>query len=195
VPPAVSTPVATAPPGGTPAPPAAPKRSGVVFSGRTPAEMLASSPAPVSSDGFNLAPDPSKASPVLIGRMLEMRTPDGAAVFTMRTQQDIRAQAFPRGVPPAPFPAELAQFSEVYEVVADPPPAVTDTAIVIRVAPGAVAPERFGELKLYVFDAVTGWQAMDKQRPNAEAHSFSAMDINTSGTGVRDYVVLGPASR
>lgn len=191
--PVPSSPASTSiPAASTPSP--APARSGVVFSGRTPAEMLADRPPPVSSGGFELAPDPSRASPLVIGRMLEMRTPDGAAVFTMRSKQDTRAQAFPRGTPPAPFPAGLTQFSHVYEVIADPPPASADTAIVIRLAPSAVAPERFGELKLYTFDAVQGWKAIEKQRVNAEAQNFSAMDFSFSDLdrGVRDYVVLGP---
>lgn len=171
-------------------PPAEPRRSGVVFSGRTPAEMLASQPRPVSSGGFELAPDPSRASPLLIGRMLEMRTPDGAAVFTMRSQQDTRAQAFPRGAPPAPLPEGLVTFSEIYEVLADPPPSAADTVIVIHVAPSTVVPNRFGDLKLYVFDSAAGWQPMDKQRANAQAHSFSAMDV--AGGAARNYAVLGP---
>jgi len=187
--------VPAAAPAAAATPPAALRRSGVVFSGRTPAEMKAEQPAPATSGGFELAPDPSQASPVLIGRVLEMRTPDGAAVFTMRSKQDTRAQAFPRGTPPAPFPAGLAPFSAVYEVLADPPPASADTVIVIHVNPGAVAPERVGELKLYTYDPVEGWTSMENQRVNAETWSFSSMDFSFSALdgGVRNYVVLGPA--
>lgn len=187
--------VASATPPPTPSPvAAAPKRSGVVFSGLTPAEMLAKRPAPVSSGGLELAPDPSRASPLQIGRMLELRTPDGMGVFTVRTEQNIRAQAFPRGTPPAPYPDGLVSFTEIYEVLADPPPASADTVVLIRVAPGAVAPERINELRLYAYDSIQGWTAIENQKVNAQSQSFSAMDFGLSATGggVRNYAVLGP---
>ncbi len=197
--PAAAAPQATAPKplpsASTPPPAAAPVRTGVVFSGQTPAEMQAGQPERASSGGFDLAPDPSQASPVVIGRMLEMRTPDGVAVFTMRSKQDTRAQAFPRSTAPAPFPAGLAPYTGVYEVMTDPPPASADTVIVMRVAPNAIATERLNELKLYAFDAVQGWKLIENQRVNNETRSFSAMDFSFSSmdAGVRNYVVLGPA--
>jgi hypothetical protein len=145
--------------------------------------------------GFELAPDPAKASPLQIGRTLDMHTPDGAAVFTMRTKVETRAQAYLRSASPGPFPAGLVAFSPVYEVAAEPPPDSADTAIVVRVSPNAVAPDRFGDLKLYVFDSVEGWKAFDKQRSSAEAHSVSTMDFSFSAMdrGRRVYAVLGPA--
>jgi acyl-homoserine lactone acylase PvdQ len=191
-------PVASSAPHPVPAPAAgaAPQtvKRGVSFSTKTPAEMLGAK-APKASQGFDLAPDPARASPLQIGQRLEMRTPDGAAVFTMRTQQDTRAQAFLRSAPPAPYPSGLTAFSEVYEVMAEPAPASADTAIMIRILPGAVAPERFGELKLYNFDPVRGWQPFAKQRTSPESLSFSSMDFSFSAMdgGTRIYAVLGPA--
>ncbi len=189
---------ATASPRPEPAPiaglPAGAPKHGVSFSSQTPAEMVGRK-GPKTVTGLDLAPDPARASPLQIGQKLEMRTPDGAAVFTMRTQENTRAQAFLRTAPPAPYPAGLTAFSEVYEVMADPAPASADTAISIRIQPGTVTPDRFGDLELYAYDSVQGWKPFEKQRASVESFSLSTMDFRFSAMdgGSRIYAVLGPA--
>ncbi len=166
------------------APPA--RTGGVVFSGQTPREMLAASGAAPAAD-LVLAPDPRLASPLQFGRSMELRTPDGAATFSVRSRTTMRGQAYQRGEPPAPYPAGLVAFSEVYETLVDPKPEGLSVALTIHIAPEAAAAERLGELTLYTFDPAQGWQPLDRFRVNVETRRFSGMDLTA-----RTYAVLGP---
>jgi len=168
--------------------PATAGKSGVVFSGQTPTEMLAAS-GPPSRGELALAPDPSRASALQFGRAMEMRTPDGAATFSVRARTTMRGQAYQPGTPAAPFPEGLVAFSAVYEALVDPKPEGMRVALTIHVAPQAIAAERLTELKLYTYDAAQGWKPLDRFRMNAETRSFSGMDLSA-----RTYAVLGPVA-
>lgn len=187
-PPAISQSIVSPTPSTVSPAPAPVQKRGVVFSGQTPTEMLASA-GPAQIPELALAPDPSRASPLQFGSSMELRTPDGAATFSVRSRVTMRGQAYQRGTPPAPFPDGLVAFSDVYEALVDPKPDGISVALTIRIVPNAVAAERLGELKLYTFDAAQGWQPLARFRVNAEMQSFAGMDLTA-----RIYAVLGPAA-
>lgn len=166
--------------------PAEERRGRVLMSDKTPAELLGRDRT--RRQGFALAPDPSRASEVQLGNHLELRTPDGAALFTVRTKESVRGQAYLRRSPPAPYPDGLVAASPLYEVLVDPEAAGGNTALTLRLMPGTVNPARFDELTLYVYDRAQGWIPLAGQRRDSQAFSFSGLDF-----GTRTYVVLGPA--
>lgn len=158
---------------------------GVTWSDQTPSEMFGGHAR--ARSGFDLAPNPAQASEMRIGTELELRTPDGAALFIVRTKQPVRAQAYLRRTSPAPYPAGLTAKTAVYEVAADPASASGNTALTIRVAPQNVNTQSFDACRLYVYDVEQGWIPLAGQRRDGGALSFSAIDF-----GMRTYVVLGP---
>jgi hypothetical protein len=154
---------------------------GVTFSTETPREILAREG--VTQESFELAPDPGRASPMAVGTSMELRTPDGAALFTVRAKEQVRAQAYTTDVPPASFPAGLELHSPIYVVRAEPDYAQANTAVVIH-AQGSLVPD----LKLYVLDGDQGWIPLAGQRTDAGSGTFTGIDF-----GVRAYALLAPA--
>ena len=157
----------------------------VAWSDKSPAELF--KPEYISGETFILAPDPSRASPMLIGKNFELRPPYRGALFRLNTASNVRAQAILREALPEALPRGYAAFTPVFEVLCRPPTTVGTTAITITLEPGTFAPERFGDLQLYEYDRADGWTPMYRQKSNAETSSFSALDL-----GFRIYAVLGP---
>ncbi len=162
-----------------------PARHGVVWSDQSPSQRRRTTDT--SSQSFYLAPDPSRASPMLIGDKLELRPPHKGALFRINTDKKVRAQAILREVPPEAFPPGLTAFSPVFEVLHSPSTAMGTTAITIGLEPGVYAPGRFADIKLYAYDRKDGWTPMYRQKSNPDTRSFSALD---PGFGI--YAVLGP---
>lgn len=162
-----------------------PVRGRVVWSDQSPSELF--KPVDTGRESFLLAPEPSRASPMLIGKELELRPPYKGALFRIHAARSVRAQVILREVPPEAFPPGFAAFSPVFEVLYSPSTVVGTTALSIALEPGAYAPERFAELKLYAYDRAKGWTPMYRQKSNPETRSFSALD-----PAFRIYAVLGP---
>jgi hypothetical protein len=159
--------------------PAPGERARVSFSDETPREILAREG--VTQQSFELAPDPSRASPMAVGASLELRTPDGA-LFTVRAKEQIRAQAYLADSPPSPLPDGLVPHGPIYVVRASPDYVQANTAVVIRVQEAAVP-----GLKLYVLDRDQGWIPLPGQRSDPASGTFSGIDF-----GVRAYALLAP---
>ncbi|MCH7572717.1 MAG: hypothetical protein IH891_07365 [Planctomycetes bacterium] len=176
-----STRVAISPEGPEPSP----GRRRVVWSDKPPSELL--KPIDTGRESFLLAPDPSRASPMSIGKDLELRPPHEGALFRIHAARSVRAQVILREVLPEALPPGFAAFSPIFEVLFSPSTVVGTTALTIGLEPGAYAPERFAELKLYVYDRLEGWTPMYRQRSNPETRSLSALD-----PAFRIYAVLGP---
>jgi len=156
----------------------------VSFSTKTPRELMAEQG--ITQQAFELAPDPGRASPLKVGDSLELRTPDGTAVFTVRAKATVRAQAYLTDVPPAPIPQGLSLQSPVYVVRAEPARVQSNTAIAIH-APAGISADAFAQLKLYVYDADQGWIPLAGHRADPQALTFGGIDF-----GARTYALLAP---
>lgn len=160
------------------------KNERVVWSGRTPSELRG---ADWSSDSLELAPDPSRASPVRVGKELELRPPYDGALFNVSTTATVQAQVLQLEAPPEAFPPGLTAFSPVFEVLYNPRRVMGTTALTIGLGPGVCAQDRFGDLQLYAYDTATGWQPLFGQKSNPDARSLNALDL-----ALRTYAILGP---
>ena len=157
--------------------------TGVSFSSRTPREIMAQ--AGVTQQSFELAPDPSRASLMAVGTSLELRTPDGAGLFTLRAKQQVRAQAYTTDALPGPLPEGLELHSSIYVVRAEPATAQSNTAVVLHAREAASVPG----LKLYVYDSEQGWMPLPGHRSEPGSGTFTGIDF-----AVRTYALLGPAN-
>ena len=176
-----STRVAISPEGPEPSP----SRRNVVWSDQSPSALL--KPIGTGRELFFLAPDPSQASPMLIGKDLELRPPHKGALFRIHAERNVRAQAILREIPPEAFPPGLTAFSPVFEILCSPATVIGTTAITIGLESGVYAPGRFADIKLYAYDRKDGWTPMYRQKSNPDTRSFSALD-----PAFRIYAVLGP---
>jgi len=159
----------------------------VAWSSKKLSDIIQSRPVAPGSSTFELAPDPTRASKMGIGKNLELRPPAAGAVFRVNAARSLRAQVILREVPPEPFPRGMAGFSPVFEVLHSPLGVIGTTALTIALAPDVCSPERLGELKLYGYDRRDGWTPMYRQKWNMEMRSFSALD-----PAFRVYAILGP---
>jgi len=165
----------------TPTPAPAAGGSRVSFSDQTPREILAREG--VTQHSFELAPDPARASQMAVGTAMELRTPEGGALFTVRAKQQVRAQAYTTDVLPGPLPAGLELHSPIYIVRAEPGHAQANTAVVLHAQAESVP-----DLRLYVFDRDQGWIPLAGHRSEPGSGTFTGIDF-----GVRAYALLAPA--
>ena len=139
---------------------------------------------------FILAPDPSLASIMEIGKEFQLRPPARGVLFHLVTANTIRGQAVIAGGPPDKLPAGMASFTHVFEVLTAPVNARGMLMITMMVEQGVCETSVLSELALYTHDESNGWQPLEKQKTDTSARRFSGTD-----TQFRTYVVLGPEEK
>lgn len=142
---------------------------------------------PISPLKLTLAPDPDLATPMFMGTEIDFTLPKFGGRFALSMEESVRAQISLMPTPPEPFPADLTNFSAIFNCMHSPIEAKGINALSITAQEDTHAPDSFSQLKLYAYVPETGWLPVEQASANAESRSFSAVDIY-----VRTYAVLGP---
>jgi acyl-homoserine lactone acylase PvdQ len=163
------------------------RSSRLVLSDATPRSFMTQTEQVTPPQTFVLAPDPMKASKLLVGTRLELRPPVFGAVFELIMDRTVRGQVAYTEKAPDVMPQGLTQFSPFFNVYYESRKVHGSIMVAIQVSNKICEPQHWSTLKLYGYDEMNGWKVVPDQKFDSTTGRFRALD-----GPIRSYAILGP---